>query len=245
MTDPFRLDGRRVVVTGASRGLGRAIVVALVERGAEVLAVARSADELASLAEQTGCATCVADVTDGSAPILAWVGEDGLDGLVNNAGINIRKSLADTTDADLDTLLGVNLKAAFALCRDLQPALQARRGAVVNLSSVAADRAIRTSTASYAASKGALDSLTRFLAASWGPDGVRVNAVAPWYVATPLALQVLSDPAKEAAILARTPLGRVGVPADVAHAVVYLLSPASAWVTGVVLPVDGGFLSLG
>lgn len=116
MSDPFRLDGKRLVVTGASRGLGRATVHTLVERGAEVLAVARTSGELTTLAANTGCSVLEADVTEGSAPLVRWLDErgGGLDGLVNNAGINIRKSLADTTDADLDALLGVNLKAVFA-----------------------------------------------------------------------------------------------------------------------------------
>lgn len=243
----WRLDGRRVVVTGASRGLGRATVEVLADLGADVLAVARTEAELRTLAEATGCEVLVADVAADPGAVVSAVEArwDGLDGLVNNVGINVRKALADTTDADLDHLLSVNLGATFALCRGLESALAARRGAVVNLSSVASARAIRMSTASYAASKGAVESLTRFLAATWGPAGIRVNAVAPWYVATPLAQQVLRDPAKAATILERTPLGRVGDPVDVANAVAFLLMPASAWITGVVLPVDGGFLALG
>jgi Tropinone reductase 1 len=241
----WTLARQRVVVTGASKGLGRATVVELCGLGATVLGVGRNEAELASLQEATGCAVCSVDLAKDVQPVVDWVGEGPLHGLVNNAGINIRKSLADTTDADLDALMGVNLRAGFALCRDLHPALERAGGAVVNVSSVASSRAIRTSTASYAASKGALDSLTTFLAATWGPSGVRVNAVAPWYVRTPLAEQVLADPVKAASILERTPLGRVGEPEDVARAVAFLLMPASSWITGAVLPVDGGFLALG
>jgi Tropinone reductase 1 len=242
--DAWRLDGHRIVVTGASKGLGRATVEELCRLGATVLGVARNGDELDALAAATGCSTLVADLTEGHDAVVEWA-QDGLHGLVNNAGINVRRPLQETRRVDLEQILDVNLHAAFALCRDLHPALAQTRGAVVNVSSVAARAAIRTSTPTYAASKGALDSLTTWLAASWGPDGVRVNTVSPWYVRTPLAEAVLRDPAKEDAILARTPLGRIGEPIDVARAVAFLLLPASGWITGANLPVDGGFLALG
>ncbi|MEZ4318822.1 MAG: SDR family oxidoreductase [Myxococcota bacterium] len=242
----WRMDGRRVVVTGGSKGIGAAIVAELCGLGAEVLAVARTPADLEMLADRTGCATLAADVRDTDRIVDAvrarW---DGLDGLVNNAGINIRRSIADTTPNDLSTILAVNLESVFALTQRLHPSLVARRGAVVNLTSVASERAVRTSTPTYAASKGGIDALTRFLAASWGPDGVRVNGVAPWYVRTPLAEAVLADPAKRQSILDRTPLGRLGEPEDVARAVAWLLMPASSWVTGAIVPVDGGFTALG
>lgn len=167
---------------------------------------------------------------------------DRLDLLVHNVGTNVRGPTEGY--AHYDHVMDTNAKPAFELARRLLPAL--RRGqdpAVVFVSSVAAQRVVRTSSAAYAMSKGAVEALTRFLAVEWGPEGVRVNAVAPWYVATPLVAEVLADPVKRAKILERTPLGRVGQPEDVAEAVLFLAS--ARWVTGVVLPVDGGFSALG
>lgn len=235
----------RVVVTGGSRGLGAAIVRALCDQGDQVLATARGASDLATLAEQTGCHVLAGDVAD-TASIAHWVQENWgeLDGLVNNAGINIRKPTLAYDASDLDALFSTNLRAPFQLCQALYPALEGG-GSIVNLSSVAAEHAIRTSTAAYAASKGGIDALTRYLAATWGPAGIRVNAVSPWYVRTPLAMQVLSDPQKRERLLARTPIGRLGEPEDVAHAVLFLLSDKASWITGANLPVDGGFSVLG
>lgn len=238
-------------MTGASRGIGAAVAETLAERGATVILAARSDDldaRVAALVARGHDARGVrADVgtAEGRAAVLDAVG-DRLDVLVNNVGLNIRKPTLDATLADWDAIVRVNVTSAWELARGCHPRLQRSDAAsVVNMSSVAALRSIRTSTAIYAMTKGALEGMTRFLATDWGPDRIRVNSVAPWYVATPLAAAVLDDPDKRAALLARTPLGRLGEPADVARAVAFLAMPASSWITGVCLPVDGGFLAQG
>lgn len=246
--DAVRLDGQRAVVTGASKGIGRAVVELLRRRGATVLAVARPSDELASL-EGSGVRTLAVDLLAHGA-VEAVLARGPADILVNNLGTNLRKPTDAWTDDDWRTIAHVNLDVARALTLGLLPDLRAaaaanRGGVVVTVSSVAAHRALRTSTAGYAMSKAALEAFSRFLAVEEGPRGVRFNAVLPWYVRTPLAAPVLADPARLGPILARTPLGRVGEPDDVAEAVAWLASPAARWVTGVCLPVDGGFLAAG
>lgn len=251
--DVWRLDGRVALITGASRGLGAAVAEELGERGATLVLVARSAtldDTVAALRAAGRDARGVrADVAtpEGRAAVLHAVGELGrLDVLVNNVGVNLRKPTLEVTLEEWDALVRVNVTSAWDLSRGCHPWL-ARSGAasIVNLSSVAAHRTVRTSTAIYAMTKGAVEAMTRFLAVEWGPAGIRVNAVAPWYVATPLTAAVLDDPERRAALLARTPLGRLGEPADVARAVAFLAMPASGWITGACLPVDGGYLALG
>lgn len=255
MDAAWRLDGRVALVTGGTRGIGRGVVEALAERGARVWFAARTAADVARTeaalraagADATGI---VADVTtdDGRRAVLDALraGGDRLDLLVHNVGTNIRKPTLEATAEDWATLTAINTTPVWELSRACFPWLQVSGAAsVVILGSVSSTRAVRTSTAIYAMTKGALDGLARFLAAEWGPHGIRVNVVAPWYVRTPLTVPVLSDPAKRDAILARTPLGRVGEPEDIGRTVAFLCLPASAWITGVVLPVDGGFSILG
>lgn len=241
----WRLDGRRAVVTGASKGIGLATVMELVELGAQVLGVARDPSPLAGV---RGVVAIAADLTteEGRGAVVDAVGTEPLHVLVNNAGRNVRKPTLDYDDADFDAVLGLNLDAVWRLTLELHPALVRADGAsVINLSSVAGQRAVLPSTAAYAASKGGVEALTRFFACEWGRQGIRVNTVAPWYIRTPLAEPVLADPAKLAAILARTPIGRVGEPEDVARAIAYLATDAAAFVTGTRLDVDGGFSALG
>ncbi len=251
----WRLDGRVAVVTGASRGIGAAIAAELLARGAEVLLVARSAaalDDVVTEHVRAGRPAFgrVADVAtvEGRAAVLDAIRErwDRLDVLVNNVGFNIRRPTLEAAPEDWETIVRTNVTSAWELSRGCHPWLvRSPAASIVNLGSVAAFRTVRTSTAIYAMSKGALEGMTRFLAVEWGPARIRVNSVAPWYVRTPLAAAVLDDPERAAALLDRTPLGRLGEPADVARAVAFLAMPVSSWITGVSLPVDGGYLALG
>ncbi|MEL6178719.1 MAG: SDR family oxidoreductase [Myxococcota bacterium] len=252
MVSVWTLQGRRALVTGGSKGIGRAVVVELSRLGAEVVAVARGAAELDALrAElaQEGLAlkVVVADMATeaGRALVVDAVGEH-LDVLVNNVGTNIRQPTLELPLGELRRLMAINVESAWALCRSMHPRLAAAGGgSIVNVSSVAGMQAVLTSTAAYAMTKAAMDGMTRFLAAEWGRDNIRVNTVNPWYIRTPLAEQVLRDAEKHRQIVSRTPMGRVGEPEEVARAVAFLAMPASAWITGVHLPVDGGFLVQG
>ena len=252
----WRLDGKRALVTGGSKGLGEAIVVELAELGAQVLYVARSLpdaeswlrDKPASARQRVkGVAADVAEAA-GREKALAAVAEhfDGrLDILVNNVGTNIRKPTLEWTDEDWRRVFETNVTSAWELSRACFPMLRDSGGCVVNLSSSSAARATLTSTVPYGMTKAAIDHLTRHLACEWGPQGVRVNSVLPWYIRTPLTAAVLTDEAKLGRILAHTPLGRLGEPEDVARAVAFLCMPAASWITGIQMPVDGGFMAFG
>jgi gluconate 5-dehydrogenase len=242
--------GRVALVTGASGGLGRAIAERLAADGDHVVLAARRAEALdAAVAAVRGAGghaeALVLDVTDREAvpdAVARLVETHGrLDVLVNNAGHNVRRPAEALDLATWDGLLELLLTAPFHLARCAAPAMRARGfGRIVNIGSVAGSRALPTGAA-YAAAKAGLEQLTRVLAREWGPDGVTVNVLAPWYVPTPLTEGVLADARFRDAVLRVTPAGRLGTPAEVAAAVAFLAGPEAGWINGVVLPLDGGF----
>lgn len=236
-TSSWRLDGRTALVTGGSRGIGRAIVDEFLALGARVISVARGAAEI------PGVTTVAADVTtaDGRARIVAAARDLGpLHILVHNAGTNVRGPLTSYDDTTIERLLSLNLTSPLLLSRDLHPLLVAANGAsVIHVGSVAGHTALPTGVA-YGAAKAGLAQASRTLALEWARDNIRVNTVSPWYTRTPLVEPVLSRPEALAAILARTPLGRIAEPHEIATVVAFLAMNASSYVTGQSLIVDGG-----
>ena len=227
---------RRAIVTGGGTGLGRACVQALLDDGYSVLSL--GLDREAPI-DHPALESRSFDVTD-TAAIAALAREvDALDALVCAAG-TILPERREFTDAGFAKVMEVNVHGTQALCYALHPALAARRGAVITFASMWSIFGSGRNPA-YSASKGAVESLTRALAVAWATDGIRVNAVAPGWVRTRMAVAAMTDPDRAGPILARIPQGRWGEPEEVGAVVRFLVSPAASYVTGVVLPIDGGY----
>lgn len=251
----WTLKEKTALITGASKGIGRAVAHEFSDHGARLILCARGEDELATLIqeieEKGGEAhPLVCDVTDDvqRKNLIAFAEQSfgGLDILVNNVGMNIRKPSTEISFEEYRTIMDTNLDSAWRLCQLAFPLLKFSSSAsIVNVGSVASLRALRSSSGPYALSKAALDQMAAYLAVEWGKDGIRVNNVLPWYTNTPLAKPVLENPEKLNAILEKTPLGRIGEPEDVARAVAFLCMPAASYITGISMPVDGGFSKLG
>ena len=243
MTDPFRLDGKRALVTGANTGIGQAIAVSLAQVGANVIAAGRSSCAETLQLMGTGSELKM-DLADPAGGVKAIAGAGPLDILVNNAGIIRRSDSVDYTEADWDHVLNVNLKAVFMLSQEFARDAIARKaeGRIVNIASLLSFQGgIRVPA--YTASKHGVAGLTKILANEWSAHGINVNAVAPGYIATNNTAALRDDPKRSAEILARIPAGRWGDPSDIAGAVTFLCGPSSGYVTGAVLNVDGGWLA--
>lgn len=249
MEQPFSLEGRTAFVTGASRGIGRSIALALGKAGAAVACAARAFDQVESAVAEIESAGGRAralrlDVTQGAQVIEAVREAESalgpIDILVNNAGISLEKKTVDVTDEDWDAVLATNLTAMFRCARAVAPGMIARgRGKVINVGSMYGRLGVPR-YAAYCASKAAVDGLTRSLAAEWARHGIQVNCLAPGYMNTDIPRAAMADPDTRERFLSKVPARRLGEPAEAAALAVYLASPASDFMTGQTVYLDGG-----
>jgi Tropinone reductase 1 len=252
----WRLDGQTCLITGASKGIGFACAREFAALGADVLMVARDDAHLESARAEVAeefpereILAFAADVAEREQrlEVFDWIADldCALSLLVNNAGTNLRKKTLDYTDEDVRALIDVNLLSAFEISRLAYPHLtEHANAAIVNVSSVSGLTHVRTGVP-YGMSKAALAQLTKNLACEWAADGIRVNAVAPWYIRTQRTEASLADPDYLEEVLERTPMDRIGEPEEVAAAIAFLCMPAASYITGEIVAVDGGFLRYG
>jgi NAD(P)-dependent dehydrogenase (short-subunit alcohol dehydrogenase family) len=234
----FDISGKSALITGGTSGIGAAIANQLFAAGCGLL-VAGLPEEKPTPNLDDRIEVAGLNVSDAESIRRLTAGLERLDILINCAGM-IRRS-AEFDSATFEKVIDVNLTGTMRMCMACRPLLADRGGSIVNIASMFSFFGSGMSPA-YTASKGGVAQLTKSLAIAWAPDKIRVNAIAPGWIATPLTQVLQDDPARNAAILARTPINRWGQPADVAGAAVFLCSPAAAFITGVTLPVDGGYL---
>lgn len=239
----MRFAGKRILVTGAGKGIGRATAIMLAGEGAQVVALSRSQADLDALRAETGCETHAVDLADAEATRHAVRAALPVDHLVNNAGIAERAPFLETSLESFHRQMAVNAAAPMLAAQIVAGDWIARgvEGAIVNVSSIASLWGT-PEHAAYGASKAALDSLTMTMAQELGPSGIRTNSVNPVVTLTPMAEAAWSDPAKSAGMMSRIPLRRFAMPEEVAAVIAFLLSDAARMVNGIVMPVDGGFM---
>jgi NAD(P)-dependent dehydrogenase (short-subunit alcohol dehydrogenase family) len=247
ITDAFApglFSKRQVLVVGGTSGIGLGAALAFHGLGARVLATGASEAERARAAAEfdtTGIEFAVLDVRDGAAIAALVATLERLDILINAAGV-IRRDQEHDPDVFAD-VLAINLTGTMRVCSAAKPKLVEAQGCVVNVASMLTFFG-GARVPAYSASKGGIGQLTKSLAAAWAGEGVRVNAVAPGWIATPLTQALKDDPERSGPILSRTPMSRWGMPDEVAGAAVFLASPAARFVAGAILPVDGGYLTV-
>ncbi|MBT9302477.1 MULTISPECIES: SDR family oxidoreductase [Pseudomonas] len=236
------LKNKVILVTGASSGIGRYCVRELCVEGAHVVAIGRNAEQLRTLQDETGCDIIAADLEqqEGLDKVDSALRE--VDGLVNCAGLALLDPATEMLGADFDRMMAINARATALMCQMVARRMiqQGRGGAIVNVSSQAALASLQDHLG-YSASKAAMDAMTRVLCAELGPFAIRVNSVNPTVTLTPMSKVGWSDPIKAQGMLDRIPLGRFAEPEEVVRPILFLLSAASSMISGVVLPIDGGF----
>ncbi|HUB61716.1 MAG TPA: SDR family oxidoreductase [Puia sp.] len=238
---------RTAIITGGGSGIGLAIADRFIKAGIRTIIIGRDPHKLAAAQQQLGdnCHPITHDLNDlPSLPglvrqIVSRFGQ--IDVLVNNAGINMKKEFMEVTDEEFDNILHTNVKAVFALSREVvKTMLPRRKGNIINISSMASHYGIPKVIA-YTASKAAIEGMTRAMAVELSPEGILVNCIAPGFIATEMSAKALNgDPERKQKVFARTPMGRLGDPGEIGDAALFLASGQASYLTGVILPVDGG-----
>ena len=244
---PLEVGRKVAIVTGGGSGLGFAIAEKFTQAGINTIVAGRDKQKLDNAKAKLGslCHAMSVDVSDLSCipifvnDVLKQFGQ--IDILVNNAGINMKKLIEEVTDEDFQKVITTNLTAVFVMSREvIKYMLERKSGCIINISSMAAQYGLPKVIA-YSASKAAIDGMTRAMAVELGPKGVRVNAIAPGFIYSEMTAKALdSDPERKAKVFNRTPMGIMGQPSDIGDAALFLASDAAKYITGVVLPVDGG-----
>ncbi|MDV7143938.1 SDR family oxidoreductase [Tropicimonas sp. TH_r6] len=237
----MRFSGKRIIITGAGKGIGRELAIRLASEGAEIAGIARTAADLDSLRSEIGGSSHVADLSDAGAAREATRAALPADLLVNCAGTSILGSVLDARPEDFDALMAINARAALIVTQEYAKARIAAGGggSVVNVSSMSAFFGWADHVA-YCASKGALDAMTRVMANELGQHGIRVNSINPTVTMTELAVEAWSAPEKSGPMLARIPMGRFAETDDISGLIAFLLSDESGMMNGLSIPVDGG-----
>jgi Tropinone reductase 1 len=254
MSTHWDLKNKKALITGATKGIGKAIAEETLSLGARVCIVARTEEDVSQCIDEwqrkdLPAIGIAADVSkpEGRHQILDFLQSEWnqLDILVNNVGTNIRKKSLDYPIEEYQHIIKTNMTSVFEMCRLCYPLLKKSKSAsVVNIVSVAGLTHMRTGSP-YAMSKAAVTQLTRNLAVEWAEKNIRMNAIAPWYIRTPLAETVLKNQDYYEEVIQNTPMKRIGEPEEVARAVAFLCMPAASYITGQCLAVDGGFMIMG